>query len=80
MRMEAAEHVADNARRFDRPRAGGEAHLVHREQDPALHRLLAVGTVGQRASFDHRDRVVEIRALRELRQRQRVVVRAARRK
>ena len=74
VRVKAAEHVADDARRFDRPRAGGQPHLVHREQDPALHRLLAVGAVGQRASLDHRDRVIEIRTLRELRQRQRVVV------
>ena len=73
VRMESTEHVADDARRLHRARARGQAHLVHREENAALDRLLAVGTVGQCAALDDRDRVVEISALCEVGQRQRIV-------
>ena len=67
VRMKAAEDVADDARALDRlrPGAGGEhqAHARHRVEDAALHRLLAVGDVGERAPLDDRERVLEIGAL-----------------
>ena len=51
-----------------------EPELVHRVEDAPLHRLLAVGDVGQRASHDHAHRIFEIAALGEGRERQRLVV------
>ena len=73
MRVVLAEHIADDARRLDVPRGRVEAQLVHRVEDAPLHRLLAVGDVGQRAAHDHAHRVLEIAALGELRERQRLV-------
>ena len=35
--------------------AEGQAHALHRVEDAALHRLLAVAHVGQRAALDHAD-------------------------
>ena len=65
--MKAAEDVADDARALDRfrPGAAGEhqAHARHRVEDAALHRLLAVGDVGERAALDDRERVFEVGAL-----------------
>ena len=40
-----------------------EAHLVHREEDAALHRLEAVLHLGQGTGFDHAHRVGQIGAL-----------------
>ncbi len=80
VRVVLAEHVAHHARRLHGLGVVAQAHLVHREQDPALHRLLAVADVGQRAALDHAHRVVEIGALGVVAERQRVaVVRRARR-
>src|SRR5512139_828522 len=41
----------------------GQAHLAHGVEDTALHRLLAVAHVGQGASLDHRNGVLQIGAL-----------------
>ena len=60
VRMILAEHVADDARRLHRLRRIGEPHFVHREEDAALHGLLPVRHVGQRAAFHHAHRVVEV--------------------
>ena len=40
---------------------GGQAEIVHRHQDAALHGLQAVAHVGQRARDDHAHGVVEVR-------------------
>jgi hypothetical protein len=74
VRMEAAEHVADHARRLHGLGGGTQPHLVHCIKDAALHRLLAVADVGQCTPLDHRDRVVEVGALGIARERQRTVV------
>ncbi len=70
VRMEAAEHVADDACALDRLRSGrgreGEAHPRHRVEDATLDGLLAVADVGQGAALDDGERVLEIRALRVL--------------
>ncbi|MGF6634261.1 hypothetical protein OKW39_001412 [Paraburkholderia sp. MM6662-R1] len=75
VRVILTEHVADHPRRFDRLRVVAEAHLVHREQDAALHRLLPIANIGQRAALDHADRILEVRALRVVAERQHVAVR-----
>ncbi|MCY1230828.1 hypothetical protein D9M72_432590 [compost metagenome] len=72
MRVELAQHIADHARGLDRLGVGAQAHLMHREQDAPLHRLLAVGHLGQRAALDHADGVVKVGALGVARQRQRI--------
>ncbi len=71
VRVVLAEHVADHARRLHRLGIGAQAHLVHREQDAALHRLLAVGHLGQRTALDHADGIVQVRALGVVRERER---------
>ena len=43
--------------------AEAQAHALHRIQDAALHRLLAVAHVGQRAALDDAQRVFEVGAL-----------------
>ncbi len=73
--MELAEHVADDRCALARLRVRAEAELVHRVQDAALDRLLAVGDLGQRAALDDGDRVVEVRALGVVAERQDVVAR-----
>ncbi len=40
---------------------GREAHLLHRVENAAMHRLQSVANVGQRAADDDRHRIVEIR-------------------
>ena len=70
--MVAPQHVAHDPRGLHRLGRGAEPHLVHRVQDASLNRLLAVADVGQRASLDDGDRVLEIGALRVIGQRQRV--------
>ena len=42
---------------------GVQPHLVHAEQDAAMHRLQAVADIGQRAADDHAHGVIEIRPL-----------------
>ena len=70
VRMETAQHVAHHARALHRLGTGsaiaaakGQAHAVHRIQDAALHRLLAVAHIGQRAPFHHAQRIFQIGAL-----------------
>ena len=79
MRVVLAEHVADDARRLHVTGRRVEPELVHREQDPPLHGLLPVGDVRERASHHDAHRVLEVAALGELRERQRVVVARRRR-
>ncbi len=40
---------------------GGEAHLVHAEEDATMDRLESVADVGQRAPHDHAHRVIQVR-------------------
>ena len=63
-----AEHVAHHAGAFAVGTVGGEAQLVHREQDAALHRFESVPHVGEGAPHDHTHRVLEVRALHLLMQ------------
>jgi hypothetical protein len=63
VRVILTQHVTDHTRRLDRLRVVGEAHFVHREQDAALYRLLAVAHIRQRAALDDAYRVVEVRPL-----------------
>jgi hypothetical protein len=44
-----------------RTSAGGEAEIVHRHENAALHRLQAVAHVGESARDDYAHRVVEVR-------------------
>jgi hypothetical protein len=79
MRVVAAEHIADHPRALDRlgpARRGteGQPHALHRIEDAALHRLLAVTDVRQRAAFDDRQRVFEVGPLGIVREGDRVVV------
>jgi len=75
VRVVFTEHVAHHARRLHRLRVGTETHFVHREQDAALHRLLAVADVRQRAALHDADRVAEVRLLGVVAERQRIGVR-----
>lgn len=63
VRVVLAQHLADDAGALAVPPARREAELVHRVQDPPLHRLQAVADVRQRARQDHAHRVREVRAL-----------------
>jgi hypothetical protein len=67
VRVKAPEHVADDARALDRlrprRRREREAHPGHRVQDAPLHRLLAIGHVGQRTALDDAERVFKIGTL-----------------
>ena len=60
MRMELADHVADDPGAFLVAGGGIEAQLVHRVQDAAMHRLQPVAHIGQRARHDRRQRVGQI--------------------
>jgi len=60
MRVELADHVADHPRAFLVARGRIEAELMHRVQDPAMHRLQPVAHIGQRAGHDRRQRIGEI--------------------
>ena len=83
VRMELAQHVADDRGALARLRARAarvgerQAHAVHRVQDAALHRLAAVGDVGQRAALDDAQRVFEIGALGVVGEGQRVAAAVA---
>ena len=57
VRMVFAEHLADDARRLRVLHAGAQAELVHRIENAALHRLLAVLDVRDRAAAHHAHRV-----------------------
>ena len=57
--VEAAHDLADDAGGLHVPAVGPQVHVVHRVEDPALHRLEAVAGVGQRAGVDDRVGVLE---------------------
>ena len=63
VRVVLAEHVAHHRRRLLVGPAGHQAQLVHRVQDPPVHRLEAVPDVGQRPRDDDAHRVVDERLL-----------------
>ena len=63
VRVQLAHHLADDAGALDVPAVGAQAHLVHRVEDPALHRLEPVAGVRQGAGVDDRVRVLQERAL-----------------
>jgi len=58
VRVVLAEHLADESRALGEALRPGVAHRV---EDPALHRLEAVGDLGQRARLDGGHRVAEVR-------------------
>ena len=53
--------LADDAGALPIGGVGAQPHLVHRVQDPPMHRLQAVAHVRQRARDDHAHRVVDVR-------------------
>ena len=61
VRMIVAQHFANDAGALAISAVERQAHLRHRVQNPAMHRLQTVANVGQRAPDDHAHRVVEIR-------------------
>jgi hypothetical protein len=63
VRVVLAHHAADDVGRLPVGPVGPQALLVHRPQDPAVHRFQAVADLGQGAADDHRHRVVEVGAL-----------------
>ena len=85
VRVEFAQHIAHHARAFDgRCRrvaarsAIAQPHLVHNVEDAALHRLLAIGHVGQGAALDHRQGVFQVGALGVMGKRQAAIIIAGR--
>ena len=62
VRVEAAEHVADDAGAFRIGPVRRHLQVVHRIQDAAVHGLQPVARVRQGAAHDHAHGVVEIRA------------------
>jgi len=60
MRVELADYVADDAGAFFVAGGGVEPQLLHRMQDPAMHRLQTVAHIRQRARHDCRQRVGQI--------------------
>ena len=73
MRVVFAEHLADIARALGKSLGSTASGVAHRVEDAALHRLQAVGDLGQRARLDGRDRVAEVRVRRMLLDRRRFV-------
>ena len=63
VRVVFADHVADDARRFAVAAVPLVAVDLHRIKDAAVNRLQAVADIGQRAGHDHAHRVIEVRAL-----------------
>ncbi len=61
VRVVLAHHLADDGRALAEGAGGGQPHLPHRVQDPAVDGLQAVADVGQRAGDDDAHRVVEVR-------------------
>ncbi len=61
--VQLAHDLADDAGRLHVAAVGAQAHVVHLEQDPAVHRLQAVAGVRQRAAVDDRVGVLEKAAL-----------------
>ena len=60
MRVELADHVADDASAFLVARGGIEAQLLHRMQDAAMDRLQPVAHIGQGTRHDRRQRIGQI--------------------
>src|SRR4051794_20454397 len=69
MRMELADHVANHAGALFKRRAGIEPQLLHRIQQPPVHRLETVACIRQRAVHDCRERVCEVALLERVAQR-----------
>ena len=59
VRVELTHHLADHALGLHVPLVGTQAHLIHLEQDAALDGLEAVARVGQRASVDDGDGILQ---------------------
>ena len=70
MRMIFTEHIAHHAGRLDRLGRHRQGHAMHGVQDAPLHRFHAIAQIGQRPTLDHRDRVVQVGSLGEIRQRE----------
>jgi hypothetical protein len=60
VRVELADHVADDPGALLEAAAGVEPELEHRVEDAALHGLEAVAHVGQRAGGDGREGVGQV--------------------
>ena len=69
MRVELADHVADDARAFLAGRAGVEAKQAHGVEEPPMHGLEPVPRVGKRAIHDRRERIGEVALLQRRPQR-----------
>ena len=70
VRVVLAQHLADDRRALAELGVRIEVQVrVHRVEDAPLHRLQAVAHVGQRARGDDADRVVQVAALRLVRER-----------
>ena len=69
VRVQPAHHLADDAGALHVAAVGAQAHVVHRVEDPALHRLEAVAGVGQGPGVDDRVGVLEERGLASRRRR-----------
>ena len=63
VRVVLAHHLADDRGALAVRGARGQAHLVHRVEDPAVDRLEAVAHVRQRPADDHAHGVVEVAVL-----------------
>src|SRR4051812_9330513 len=61
--MEATHHLAHDAGALHVSAVGPQVHVVHRVEDPALHRLQPVSGVGQRTGVDDGVGVLEERRL-----------------
>ena len=61
VRVILAEHFADDFGALHVLAVMQQAHVMHRIENAAMHRLQAVTHIGQRASDDDRHRIVEIR-------------------
>ena len=69
VRVVAAHGVAHDSSRLAVRSAGAQAHLQHRPEDAALHRLEAVSHIGDGTSGDDRQRIGEERVAHLLRHR-----------
>ena len=61
VRVVLAHHLADDRGALPVGAGGGQPHLPHRVQDPAMDGLQAVADVGQRTRHDDAHRVIEVR-------------------
>ncbi len=52
VRVQATHHLADDPSALDVPAVGTQAHVVHRVEDPPLHRLEAVAGIRQGPGVD----------------------------